>query len=64
MNNEIIYLHRPQYILERFNQLTGKELEEIDNLALLMQKSDDNFDKLTEIWNTNKKFRIMKGALL
>jgi len=64
MNNEIIYLHRPQYILERFNRLTEKELEEVDSLALLMQKSDDNFDKLVEIWDTNKKFRTMKGASL
>lgn len=64
MNNEIIYLHRPQYILERFDKLTKEELKEIDNLALLMQKPDDNFEKLTEIWNMNKKFRIMKGASL
>lgn len=64
MNNEIIYLYRPRYILEGFDHLAKKELKEIDNLALLMQKSDDNFDKLTEIWNTNKKFRIMKGASL
>lgn len=64
MNNEIIYLHRPQYILEQFDKLLEKELKEIDNLALLMQKPDDNFEKLTEIWNMNKKFRIMKGASL
>ncbi len=64
MNNEIIYLHRPEYILGRFDKLSKDELEGMDNLALLMQKSDDNFDKLMEIWNTNKKFRTMKGGLL
>lgn len=64
MNEEVIYLHRPQYILERFDKLTEEELKEIDDLAMLMQKPDENFDKLTEIWNTNKKFRIMKGASL
>lgn len=64
MNNEIIYLHRPQYILERFDKLTKEELKEIDNLALLMQKPDESFDKLVGIWSTDKKFRIMKGASL
>lgn len=64
MNNEIIYLHCPQYILEGFDKLSKKEIEELDSLVILIQKPDDNFEKLVEVWNTNKKFRIIKGALL
>lgn len=65
MNNEIIYLHRPEMVgLANFQNLSEGELKEIDNLALLMQKPDDNFDKLREIWETNKKFRLLKGGLL
>jgi len=64
MNREIIYLHSPKYISNRFDKLTEKELKEIDGLAQLMQKPDDNFEDLKKIWETKKKFRILKGALL
>ncbi|MFA4881039.1 MAG: transglutaminase domain-containing protein [Candidatus Doudnabacteria bacterium] len=64
MNNEIIYLHGPAYMSDRFEQLTKRELEEIDGLARLMRNPDKNFDALQNIWETNKKFRILKGALL
>ncbi|MFA5932801.1 MAG: transglutaminase-like domain-containing protein [Microgenomates group bacterium] len=64
MNNEVIYLQGPSYGWNRMNKLTEEELEEIDNLAQLMQNPDDNFDKLEKVWETNKKFRILKGGLL
>ncbi len=38
--------------------------EEIDNLARLMQKPDENFNELKHIWDTQKKFRLLKGGLL
>ncbi len=64
MNNEILYQHGPSYIHNRINEISKEELEEIDNLARLMQELDNNFDKLEKIWETNKKFRIPTGGLL
>lgn len=64
MNNELIYQHGPSYLWGRMNKLTKEELGEIDDLAKLLQRPDDNFDKLKKVWETNKKFRILKGGLL
>lgn len=65
MNSEIIYLHAPEMVkLDNFSKLSEQELSEIDELAHLMQKPDENFDELQKIWETNKKFRLLKGALL
>lgn len=65
MNNEIIYFHHPEIaMLSNFKQITEKELIKIDDLASLMQDPDQNFDKLREIWETNKEFRLLKGGLL
>lgn len=64
MNNEIIYNHIPKFLRFRFKNLKPAELSEIDNLAALMQKPDENFNELFKIWNTNKKVRILKGGLL
>lgn len=65
MNNEIIYAHHPSFVtLRNFPQLKEEELKEIDQLAHLMQEPDDNFDELMRIWETSKKFRLLKGGLL
>lgn len=65
MNNEIIYLHGPTIVkMGTFEKLSEKELSEIDSLARLMQEPDKNFEELKKIWETNKKFRLLKGALL
>ena len=63
MNDEIIFLHQPKYIQEKYFELTEKEYIELDKLALLMLDPDKNFDKLQKIWNKKTKFRIMSGAL-
>ena len=63
MNNEIIFLHLPKYILKKDYELSEEELKELDELATLMLKPNDNFEKLQEIWQTNTKFRILQGAL-
>lgn len=63
MNNEIIFLHLPKYILKKDYNLSKEELRELDELATLMLKPNDNFEKLQEIWQTNTKFRILQGAL-
>ena len=64
MNNEILYLQQPMYIDNKFNKLSKKELLELDELAKLMLDPDKNFDKLTKIWNTKKKFRILNSPLV
>lgn len=64
MNNEISYKFQPCYIDEKFDRLTETDLEEIDRLSELMQKPDQNFDKLVYIWNTTRKFRILNSPLV
>lgn len=65
MNNEIIYLHHPQIVMPGvFEKLSENELKQIDHLAKLMLSPDGNFDELQKVWETNKKFRLLKGALL
>ncbi len=65
MNSEITYVHVPELATyEKFGKLSEKELKEIDALARLMQNPDENFDKLQQLWNTSKKFRLLKGGLL
>ncbi len=63
MNDEIIFLHLPKYILDKNLNLTEDELKELDDLANLMLEPDVNFFKLREIWNNNLKYRIMSGGL-
>ena len=63
MNNEIIFLHIPKYIQDKNFELSEEEYNELDNLAHLMLKPNENFKKLQDIWNNTSKFRIMSGAL-
>lgn len=63
MNNEIIFLHMPKYICQKNYELSEEELKELDELAKLMLKPNENFEELQEIWKTNTKFRILQGAL-
>jgi hypothetical protein len=65
MNSEIIYLHTPRCgTYEKFFTLTEEELKKIDHLAQLMQKPDENFDELVNIWENEKSFRLLVGGLL
>jgi hypothetical protein len=65
MNSEIIYPHHPEMSLpEVFPNLTEDELTQIDELAKLMLKPDDNFEKLERIWQSSIRFRRLKGTLL
>lgn len=63
MNDEIIFLHMPKYIRNKNFELTEEEYKELDDLAILMLKPNENFDKLYEIWENTPKYRIMSGAL-
>ena len=64
MNNEISYLFQPAYINGKFDKLLEDDFKEIDSLANLMIDPDKNFDQLYEVWNNNKKFRIMNSPLV
>jgi hypothetical protein len=65
MNQEDIYMHSPELVKEKnFPELKETQLKEIDELAELMTDPDANFDKLKEIFETKKAFRLLSGALL
>lgn len=65
MNDEVIYVHTPACSrYEDFAKLSEQELKEIDSLARLMQKPDENFQELKKVWETEKKFRLLTGGLL
>ncbi len=65
MNSEIIYLHNPAYLFfNKWDEASEKDLKELDKLATLMLDPDQNFEQLKTIWETDKKFRILKGGLL
>lgn len=63
MNNEIIFLHMPKYIQDKNFELSEEEYKELDELAEIMKKPNENFGRLQEIWNNTPKYRIMTGAL-
>lgn len=63
MNDEIIYHHTPETThFKKFDLLSEIKLKEIDDLARLMQKPEENFDQLKNIWETKKEFRLVKGG--
>lgn len=67
MNNEIIYSYGPSNNFgspKKFAKLSKKELENIDELALLLQKPDENFSELQNVWNSQRGFRLLSGGLL
>jgi len=67
MNDEIIYSYGPKNGWgnpKKFARLSEMELKKIDELAELMQKPDENFEKLQLIWEKNKDFRLLSGGLL
>ncbi len=64
MNHEISYLFQPCYIDEKFDSLTEKDLQELDGLAKLLLSPDENFSALKDLWETNRKFRILNSPLV
>lgn len=64
MNNEISYEFQPSYIAGKFDKISEDNFKEIDSLAKLMINPDENFDALCEIWNTNRKYRILNSPLV
>lgn len=64
MNNEISYLFQPCYIDGKFDSLTEEDLRELDGLARLMLSPDENFDALQELWETDRKLRVLNSPLV
>jgi hypothetical protein len=65
MNQEDIYMHIPKLVrYQEFPKLTEEQLKEIDGLAELMTDPDGNFDKLKELYETKREYRLLGGALL
>ena len=63
MNQEIIFLHQPEYVVFKDFNLSEEELKELDCLAELLSDPDRNFEKLRQIWEKEPKFRILRGGL-
>ena len=63
MNHEIIFLHQPESIVEKNFALSEEEFEELDKLAEQLLEPNKNFERLVQIWETEQKFRILRGAL-
>ncbi len=64
MNHEISYLFQPCYIDGKFDSLTEGDFKELDELAKLLLSPDENFAALTELWETNRKFRVLNSPLV
>jgi len=64
MNNEITFSFMPTFVDNKFEKLTDKQLEDLDNLAELMCHPDENFEELKRIWNTKKEYRILNSPLV
>ncbi|WP_168356565.1 transglutaminase-like domain-containing protein [Petralouisia muris] len=64
MNNELTYSFLPACLEGRLAKLSREELEELDYLAERLLEPDRNFDELCELWQTERKFRIINSPLV
>lgn len=64
MNHELTYTFLPAYLDGRLNELTQQELTELDQLAEYLLEPDRYFDELCELWNRERKFRILNSPLV
>lgn len=59
MNSEILYAHNAALVYEGVERLSEEELQHIDRLARLMQHPDEHFDALYQLWESEKRFRLL-----
>ncbi len=64
MNHEISYVFQPCYVDGKFDSLTEKDFKELDELAKLLLSPDENFEALRNLWDTNRKFRVLNSPLV
>lgn len=64
MNDEISYLFQPCYADGKFEELSEDDMRELDNLAELLLSPDENFSYLCQLWENNRKFRVLNSPLV
>lgn len=64
MNDEVNYNFMPYFIDNTRPDIDESIIKELDELADLMVDPDKNFKQLKEIWNTNRKFRVLNAPLI
>lgn len=67
MNNEISYVFHPRYLdgfLHHGEALDEEYLTELDRLAELLLKPDENLAELTRWWETRRHFRDLRSPLV
>jgi hypothetical protein len=65
MNQEVIYCHGNIFgNYGRFKQMNRIEKEKISNLAKLMQRPDENFSELKQLWENDRELRLLSGGLI
>lgn len=67
MNHEISYVFQPRFmepLLFRGESLPEEDMALLDKLAELLMEPDKNFDKLLNIWNTERKLRDLTSPLV
>ena len=64
MNNELTFTFLPEFLDGRLDSLSEEELCELDGLAELLLDPDKNFEKLCDIWETKRKFRVLNSPLV
>ena len=66
MNDEISYRFFPSFLSNdtKFAQLTDEDLQELDELAYLMLDPDRNFYQLKNLFDNNKKYRVLNSPLV
>lgn len=67
MNHEISYVLQPRFmepLLFRGESLPEEDMALLDRLAELLMEPDKNFDKLLNIWNTERKLRDLTSPLV
>ncbi len=64
MNHELTYSFLPAYLDGRIGNLSQGELQELDGLAKRLLEPDRYFDELYDIWQRERKFRIINSPLV
>lgn len=64
MNQELTYTFLPAYLDGRLEELTESELQELDELAEWLTDPDRYFVELCELWERQRKFRILNSPLV
>lgn len=59
MNNEIFYSYQPLYIRNGIQSLDESNLRELDLMAKLLEKPDENITQIEELWNYNTNLFVL-----